>query len=147
MDWTLLSGPLTGALIGYLTNYLAVKMLFRPRKAIYIFKKRLPFTPGVITRGKDRLAKAVSRLVSETLITEEDIRGYLLSAEMENSVAEKAEEILSEKLRDEIIEKSAIKSSEYEKKTRRSVSFCKQGHIRSCSGNACKRKNNRDGVP
>ena len=116
MDWTLLSGPLTGALIGYLTNYLAVKMLFRPRKAIYIFKKRLPFTPGVITRGKDRLAKAVSRLVSETLITEEDIRGYLLSAEMENSVAEKAEEILSEKLRDEIIEKSAIKSSEYEKK-------------------------------
>ena len=103
MDWTLLSGPLTGALIGYLTNYLAVKMLFRPRKAIYIFKKRLPFTPGVITRGKDRLAKAVSRLVSETLITEEDIRGYLLSAEMENSVAEKAEEILSEKLRDEII--------------------------------------------
>lgn len=126
MNWTLLSGPLIGALIGYITNYLAVKMLFRPRKAVYIFRKRLPFTPGVIPRGKDRLAKAVSRLVSETLLTEEDIRKYLLSAEMENIVAEKADEMLSGSIRDEIIEKSAIKISEYESKRENLCSFASE---------------------
>ena len=51
-----LSGPLIGALIGYLTNWLAVKMLFRPRKALYIGKFHVPFTPGVIPRRKAALA-------------------------------------------------------------------------------------------
>ncbi|MBQ9708533.1 MAG: DUF445 family protein, partial [Firmicutes bacterium] len=36
MSITMLAGPLVGAVIGYFTNYLAVKMLFRPRHAIKI---------------------------------------------------------------------------------------------------------------
>ena len=47
----MLSAPLLGALIGYITNWLAVKMLFRPREAKYLFGHRIPFTPGVIPKG------------------------------------------------------------------------------------------------
>ena len=52
MDLTIIAGPLIGAVIGYFTNYLAVKMLFRPRREIKIGSKTLPFTPGVIPERK-----------------------------------------------------------------------------------------------
>ena len=35
-SFTYLMHPLVGAIIGYITNWIAVKMLFRPSKAIYI---------------------------------------------------------------------------------------------------------------
>ena len=47
MDWIqILAGPVIGAVIGYFTNYIAVKMLFRPLKPIKIKNYTLPFTPG-----------------------------------------------------------------------------------------------------
>lgn len=35
-----------GAVIGGFTNLLAIRMLFRPYKPIYMFGKQLPLTPG-----------------------------------------------------------------------------------------------------
>ena len=40
--------PLIGGVIGYITNDLAIKMLFRPYKAVYIGAWRVPFTPGIV---------------------------------------------------------------------------------------------------
>ena len=51
-----LAGPIIGALIGYCTNYIAVKMLFYPKQEVRIFGRKLPFTPGAIPKGKQRLA-------------------------------------------------------------------------------------------
>lgn len=64
---------LIGALIGYCTNYVAIKMLFLPRKAWHIGKWKLPMTPGVIPKNKARLAAAVGNAVSDRLITHQDI--------------------------------------------------------------------------
>ena len=82
-----LSGPLIGALIGYLTNWLAVKMLFRPRKALYIGKFHVPFTPGVIPRRKGALAKALGKMVSEMLVRKEDLKESLCSESVSRTVA------------------------------------------------------------
>ncbi len=82
-----LSGPLIGALIGYLTNWLAVKMLFRPRKALYIGKWHVPFTPGVIPRRKAALATALGRMVSEMLVRKEDLKESLCSQSVSRTVA------------------------------------------------------------
>lgn len=79
--WKLITTPLIGAVIGYITNWIAVKMLFRPRKEVLLFGKRLPFTPGVIPKGKARLARAVGRAVEQQLLTEEVLREVLLSEE------------------------------------------------------------------
>lgn len=82
-----LSGPLIGALIGYLTNWLAVKMLFRPRKALYIGKFHVPFTPGVIPRRQGALAGALGRMVSEMLVRKEDLKDSLCSEAVSRTVA------------------------------------------------------------
>lgn len=61
--------PLLGAIIGYVTNSIAVRMLFRPLRAWYIGPLRVPFTPGVIPRQRDRLARSIGRMVSKELLT------------------------------------------------------------------------------
>ena len=82
----ILAGPVIGAVIGYFTNYIAVKMLFRPLKPVKIGGRTLPFTPGIIPKGKARLAKALGKAVGERLLTGEDIQKMLLSREMKDTV-------------------------------------------------------------
>ena len=106
-----ISGPVIGAIIGYCTNYIAVKMLFYPRKEIYVMGHKLPFTPGAIPKGKDRLAKAIGGVVSGTLLTEKDIQDKLLSSELENMVADKLMDVLSKDLKSSV---SKLISSEAE---------------------------------
>ena len=93
-----LSGPIIGAVIGYCTNYIAVKMLFYPRNEVRIGGHKLPFTPGAIPKGKPRLAKTVGHVVANTLLTEEDIRQKILSPETEEAVMDKVMAELSGKI-------------------------------------------------
>ncbi len=67
--WLALIPPIAGGIIGYFTNDLAIQMLFRPYQAIYIGKWRLPFTPGLIPRNQERLARRVSDTIMGSLLT------------------------------------------------------------------------------
>lgn len=49
-------------------------MLFRPYRAIYIGKRRLPFTPGLIPANQERLAKRVSDTIMGSLLTPEELQ-------------------------------------------------------------------------
>ncbi|BCN32119.1 DUF445 domain-containing protein [Anaeromicropila herbilytica] len=82
----MISGPVIGAIIGYGTNYIAVKMLFRPLRPIKIGKYTLPFTPGIIPKRKDKLGHALGEMVGNNLLTKEDIENILLSSQMKNAV-------------------------------------------------------------
>lgn len=82
----LLAGPLIGAVIGYCTNYIAVKMLFRPLYPVKIGNWTLPFTPGIIPRGKGRLAKALGSAVGDHLITKKDLEDMLLSEGVKSTI-------------------------------------------------------------
>lgn len=93
-----LSGPIIGAVIGYCTNYIAVKMLFYPRNEVKVWGHKVPFTPGAIPKGKPRLAKSVGNIVANTLLTEEDIKQKILSAETEEAVVDKIMDELSKKI-------------------------------------------------
>lgn len=64
---------LIGSLIGYCTNYLAIKMLFHPYNAVYIGKWKLPFTPGIIPKNQSRVANSLGDAVSEQLLTKETV--------------------------------------------------------------------------
>ena len=104
MDLTIIVGPLIGAVIGYFTNYLAVQMLFRPRREIRIGSKTLPFTPGVIPKGKPRLARVIGRTVADSL----------LSDSMQEAVADKAESILQSRLQTAVCRLTRWDDKEYE---------------------------------
>ncbi|SFE26217.1 DUF445 domain-containing protein [Alteribacillus iranensis] len=67
-----------GALIGGVTNSLAIKMLFRPYKPIYIKSYRLPFTPGLIPKRRKDLAVQLGKMVSTHLLTPESIKNKLM---------------------------------------------------------------------
>ncbi len=86
MDLSNLSGPIVGAVIGYGTNWLAIKMLFRPVKPIKIGRFTLPFTPGIIPKRKEKLAKAIGEMVGNKLFTKRDIENRLLSEEVEETI-------------------------------------------------------------
>ena len=92
--------PIVGAVIGYFTNLIAVRMLFFPREEKYLFGHRVPFTPGAIPKGKARLAKAAGKIVQDELFTREDISGRLLTAEVERSLIDKAMDVLSRDIRE-----------------------------------------------
>ena len=107
---------LIGAVIGYCTNYLAIRMLFHPYKAVKIGKWTLPFTPGIIPKNQSRVASAVGTAVSEQLLTKDviyesfhrDGSGKKLIAQMVSTVCE-SEKSVSELLppggtQDEILE-------------------------------------------
>ncbi|KAF3887344.1 MULTISPECIES: DUF445 domain-containing protein [Nostocales] len=78
MDWSHLwlyvSPPVAGGIIGYFTNDIAIKMLFRPYRAIYIGGRRVPFTPGLIPRNQERLAKNISNTIMGSLLTPEELQ-------------------------------------------------------------------------
>ncbi|WP_243291491.1 DUF445 family protein [Bacillus sp. FJAT-47783] len=66
-----------GALIGGVTNSLAIKMLFRPYKPLYLFGKRVPFTPGLIPKRRNELAVQLGKMVVDHLVTPEGIKKKL----------------------------------------------------------------------
>lgn len=74
--WMLMfvSGIVYG-ITGWGTNWLAIKMLFKPYNPVYIFGKiRLPFTPGVIAKHKGRFAKSMGRFIGERLLNSEGLK-------------------------------------------------------------------------
>ena len=77
-----ISGPALGAVIGYITNDIAISMLFRPHTAKYIYGVHVPFTPGIIPKEKGRIASAIGGAISENLMNKEVLEKTLLSDEM-----------------------------------------------------------------
>ena len=72
--------PLLGAFIGYLTNKVAIRMLFRPLKRWHVLGVSVPLTPGVIPAKRHDLAINIGEMVGTHLLTSKDI-GAALSEE------------------------------------------------------------------
>ncbi|QED50043.1 DUF445 family protein [Cytobacillus dafuensis] len=76
---TIILMVIIGAIIGGVTNALAIKMLFRPYKALYVGKWRVPFTPGLIPKRRDELAEQMGKMVVNHLLTPESIQRKFLN--------------------------------------------------------------------
>lgn len=73
-----LIAPFICALIGWLTNYLAIKMLFHPRKPINILGWRLQ---GIFPKRQKELAFSLGNLVEKELISHQDIQRVVSNPE------------------------------------------------------------------
>ncbi len=93
-----------GVLIGWFTNYLAIKLLFRPyREMNFIFFK----IQGLIPKRRDEISENISEVVEKELISIDDIAEKFKNSEFsEKMIDELLDNIISEKLQNSILEKN-----------------------------------------
>ncbi len=91
-----------GAMIGWITNYVAIKMLFRPYKEINfgLFKIQ-----GLIPKRKHEIAISIADTVQKELISLKDVTSTLDGEELEARMGDMIDKILDEKLEGELTKK------------------------------------------
>ncbi|MGA1867021.1 MAG: DUF445 domain-containing protein [bacterium] len=91
--------PVISGLIGWITNYLAVKMIFRPYKPINLFIVKIQ---GLMPKRKDQLAAKIGQTISVHLVTHQDIadsiKGNNLNESVKSMLDEKLEEFIDREL-------------------------------------------------
>ena len=75
-----------GATIGYITNYIAIKMLFRPHREIKVWGLRMPFTPGLIPKERERIAKSIGETIGIHLLSSETVADVLRSDRVNHEI-------------------------------------------------------------
>lgn len=91
-----------GAMIGWITNYIAIKMLFRPYKEMnFLFFK----IQGLIPKRRSEIAISIADTVQKELISLKDITSSLNADELEEKIGTVIDKILEEKLESEITKK------------------------------------------
>jgi uncharacterized membrane protein YheB (UPF0754 family) len=97
-----LAPPVAGAFIGYLTNYVAIRMLFRPLKGWRFLGMPVPMTPGVIPRQRLLLAENIGQMVGGHLLTSADVHKALteegFQRELQSLIEERLNNLLSQDL-------------------------------------------------
>lgn len=115
-----------GALIGYITNFIAIKMIFRPYNSIYLLGYRLPFTPGLIHLRKKEIAEKVGDIVKDDLlkedklkvITQEKVEDYLTSKQIKDKSLIKFFSTIGNNLLDKFLKHLNIKQMVYQEITK-----------------------------
>ena len=87
MQLAWITAPVIGGLIGLITNSLAIKMLFRPHRAVYIGRFHVPFTPGLIPKEKERIASAIGQVISTHLLDDATIQKAICDPKIKEKVA------------------------------------------------------------
>ncbi|UHP09675.1 DUF445 family protein [Listeria marthii] len=121
--FTILLMAVIGGFIGAMTNYIAIRMLFRPYKAVYLFNKRLPFTPGLIPKRRDELAEHIGKVVVSHLLTEDAIRARLLDANLQKEITDTVTKMFHEKMQLETTPNELLHHLGYENAEVRSVAW------------------------
>ncbi len=78
--------PIVGGVIGYTTNWLAIKMIFKPHEPKYVFGIKIPFTPGVIAKERKRISKNIGKTLEEEVLTKDDLNKFLIDAKLGESI-------------------------------------------------------------
>ncbi len=86
--------PLVGALIGALTNQIAIKMLFRPYKPWMLGSFRIPLTPGVIPQQREQIAKNIAVTFESNLLSGKEIHGLITGEKVKSALDRKVDEFI-----------------------------------------------------
>ncbi len=84
-----LTNMTVAGLVGGVTNHLAIKMLFHPRRPVTFGRWRLPFTPGLIPKRKQEIATSLGAVVADYLVTPDGIRELLEQPSFRQSLVDK----------------------------------------------------------
>ncbi|RMD47111.1 MAG: DUF445 family protein, partial [Aquificota bacterium] len=96
MDIKYIIIPFIGAFIGYITNWLAIKMLFRPFEKKRIFGVKIPFTPGLIPREREKIAENISETIIKHLLPEKKLLEMLDKSRYQDRIKVRIKLIIDE---------------------------------------------------
>lgn len=96
--WTL---PVIAALTGYITNYIAIKMLFHPRKKVKILFLEIQ---GIFPKRQKNLAEKLGKIVAEELFSIEDVKKSLQNPDSTEDISAIVDTRLNDFLDNRLIE-------------------------------------------
>lgn len=79
---------IVGAALGGLTNAMAIRMLFKPHRAYYVGKWKIPFTPGLIPKRQKEIAVQLGEMVGTYLLTAEGLEKQIKDSSFKSGVSE-----------------------------------------------------------
>lgn len=88
-----------GAGIGWITNYVAIKMLFRPYKEINLGLFKIQ---GLLPKRKHEIGESIAETIQTELVSLRDIVDSMDKDKLEEKMSEAIDKILKEKLQKEI---------------------------------------------
>ena len=89
-----------GAMIGWITNFIAIKMLFRPYKEINFFFFKIQ---GVLPKRKNEIGKSIAEVVNNELVSIKDIISKISADDIEENMGGIIDKILESRLKEEIV--------------------------------------------
>ncbi|MGI6678673.1 MAG: DUF445 domain-containing protein [Dehalobacterium sp.] len=97
----LITIPLIGALIGWITNVMAIKLIFRPYQPI-----KIPLIPypiqGVIPKRRDELAVSVGQVVGQEILSLDDVFIKIKEEEVKEKITQSVTDTIYYRLNEHI---------------------------------------------
>jgi uncharacterized membrane protein YheB (UPF0754 family) len=107
LSWKTYAVPLIGGFIGWITNYIAIKMLFHPRKPVKILF--ITFH-GIFPKNKHRIANNLGNVVQRDLINFSDIKDRLKDPDALSNFKEEIAIRIDDAIRDRIDKNALLKN-------------------------------------
>lgn len=107
---SLIATPILTGVVGYVTNWLAIKMLFRPHTKKWYSMGWV----GVIPKKREKLAKEVAEMVGRKLLSPDDILGSIKNKSVQKALEKTVEKALTDFLKkdfgtvEEIVDNTGI---------------------------------------
>jgi uncharacterized membrane protein YheB (UPF0754 family) len=99
MDYILLLIPVISGFIGWITNWVAIKMLFHPRKPVRFLGVTIQ---GIFPKRQQQFAAKLGKLVSEELLSFEEIKTVIANPNNLSSVMPMLEEAIDRFLKEKL---------------------------------------------
>jgi uncharacterized membrane protein YheB (UPF0754 family) len=97
--YLLISIPFVTALIGWFTNWIAIRMLFRPRNAINLMGLRIQ---GLIPRRQTDLAVRTAEVIESEILQKHAIRQAILGMDLEPHMKRLVQNMIERKLKQKL---------------------------------------------
>ena len=95
MNYQLLALPVISAFIGYITNVVAIRLLFWPKKPINLGLFSLQ---GVLPKRQEQIASSIGQLVDQELLSIDELFDKINTPEIRETLTDKIGSILKERL-------------------------------------------------
>ncbi|MBI3753267.1 MAG: DUF445 family protein [Deltaproteobacteria bacterium] len=96
MDYRIFIPPITGAVIGWFTHYVAIKMLFRPYRPVNLLGYKLQ---GLIPKRRKEIAAGIAKTIERELVSAKDFSAILQGIEWKEDVEKAVDEIVEHRFK------------------------------------------------